>query len=327
MVTTWRQRLDDSRRALTQPTPAPAPHGLTADQQAVLQEVHNALLDPELGLQQQVAEVLRRLDDRPAPINALDLYVTAAPSAQTAVDLFAGEWASAFPPEVGVAAGEAPLFEDPRIGWLLDQIDGVEGKRVLELGPLEGGHSYQLERAGAAEITGIEAHGRAFLRCLVVKELLGLHRAHFRCGDFVEHLRSRPPRVDLVVASGVLYHMRNPVELLALCAEVTDTLFLWTHYYDAALLAKTADVDVRFPESVPSEHAGYQHTLYRQTYGVALTSASFCGGSTTFSNWLDRDDLLGALAHVGFSYVAVAFDEKEHPNGPSLALVARRTAP
>ena len=78
------------------------------------------------------------------------------------------------------------------------------GRTVLELGPLEAGHSYLLERLGAAEIVGIEANTRAYLRCLVVKEILGLGRARFLCGEFVSYLRTSDRRFDLAVASGVL---------------------------------------------------------------------------------------------------------------------------
>src|SRR4051794_24322459 len=67
----------------------------------------------------------------PAPAPAiLDAYASAAPSPQLTVDLFRGEWSSAFPPELGVEAGAAPLFEDRRIEWILEQF-AVAGHRVL----------------------------------------------------------------------------------------------------------------------------------------------------------------------------------------------------
>jgi SAM-dependent methyltransferase len=80
---------------------------------------------------------------------------------------------------------------------------------VLELGPLEGGHSFMFERLGAREVIAIEANPRAYLKCLIIKELLDLRRVRFLCGDFLEYLRADGTDFDLVFASGVLYHMRN----------------------------------------------------------------------------------------------------------------------
>ena len=71
------------------------------------------------------------------PSAILDQYVQGAPDDQKALDIFAGEWSSAMPPEyAGLAAGAAALFEDPRLQWGIEQLGGVDGASVLELGPL-----------------------------------------------------------------------------------------------------------------------------------------------------------------------------------------------
>jgi hypothetical protein len=243
----------------------------------------------------------------------LDQYVKEAPSAQNALDIFKGEWSSMFPRETHLLAGSIPLFEDPRIAWALD-----------ELGPLEAGHTYLLERAGAASITAIEANTRAYLKCLIAKEVMGLQHAHFLCGDFMEYLRQEPPKFDICIASGVLYHMRNPVELLQRLAGITDRLFLWTHYYDGDIINNDARLVSKFSTSVSAELAGFRHTLYRQNYQVALDWAGFCGGSEEYSYWLSRADVLACLEHFGYSQLEIGFDEPHHPNGPSLAVAARR---
>jgi len=68
-------------------------------------------------------------------------YVHAAPSSQNAVDLFAGEWSSAFPEHAGVQAGPIPLGADDRIRLLNEAFGSINGWSVLELGPLEGMHT------------------------------------------------------------------------------------------------------------------------------------------------------------------------------------------
>ena len=256
----------------------------------------------------------------------LDQYIKSNPNPQNAVDIFKGEWASKFPePFSYLEAGSSLLFEDPRILWAAKQLGGVEGKNVLELGPLEGGHTYMLERLGAASILSIEANTRAYLKCLIAKEILGIKKARFLCGDFVEYLRNNDQRFDVAIASGVLYHMKNPVELIALLSKVTDKLFIWTHYYDEEIISKNPLIpDNKFGDCTTFEYSGFRHELHRYEYDRALDSMGFCGGSDIFSNWTSREDILACLARFGFNDVQVGFDHLEHPNGPAFALSAIR---
>ena len=255
--------------------------------------------------------------------NLLDSFVASADANQNAVNIFKGEWASALPSSLGVRAGAIPLFEDERIQWL-NQRFPVAGKTVLELGPLEGGHTWQLERLGAASILSLEANTRAFLKCLIVKELLDMKRVRFRCVDFMAYLESVPGPVDLCVASGVLYHMRQPVALLERACRVADSLFLWTHYYDESFIRRNRNIAFRFSSGVPAEFGGFHHTMYRREYGTGLFSRRSFGGNAGFSHWLHRDDILGALRHFGLTEIETQFEQTDHPHGPCFALIAKR---
>jgi hypothetical protein len=62
--------------------------------------------------------------------------VTSAPTAQTALDSVAVDWASH--PPLDVKAGAAELFDDPRMRWGFERLGGLDGRSVLELGPLQG---------------------------------------------------------------------------------------------------------------------------------------------------------------------------------------------
>lgn len=258
----------------------------------------------------------------------LDAYIAAAPSAQTAVDVFAGEWASAFPAPLGdVRAGSIPLFEDGRISWAVEQLGGVAGARVLELGPLEGGHTYMLDRAGAAEVVAVEANTRAFLKCLIAKELLGMPAARFRCGDLIaylqEHLRAGAPRFDVCVASGVLYHMTDPMLMLDLVTAACDRLFLWTMYYDEERTRSDPALAAKFSAAEPAEYAGLRYDRFRYEYREALQFKGFCGGSAAGSVWLSQADIRAALDHFGFDIRAEGFDS-DNGLGRNFALVAAR---
>jgi len=250
-------------------------------------------------------------------------FETRAPSPQTAVDAIPGPWASRFPPpHEDVQAGESALFDDPKVRWGLERLGGVADRTVVELGPLEGGHSAMAHRGGAARVVSVEANRQAFLKCLVTKELLGLERCSFLCGDVMAYLETTGERFDVCIASGVLYHMAEPVRLLDLISRRASRLYLWTHYYDAAMIAGTP-LERRIGARAVAEVAGFRHALHRHRYGVGTRLPGFWGGTKPYSNWITRGDLLGALRHFGWRDVEVAFEEA-HAHGPALALVATR---
>jgi hypothetical protein len=265
-------------------------------------------------------------DSAGARPNILNSYVRSAPSAQNALDIFKGEWASTLPsPYTDLRAGALPLFADTRISRFLDEIGGITGKTVLELGPLEGGHSYMLDRAGPSEIISIEGNSRAYLKCLIVKELLGLPRVHFLCGEFMAYLRDTERLFDVCVASGVLYHMQNPAELLDLLAKhCTGDLFLWTHYFDRALIEAHSKTGHKYSTSREHTYLGFQHTLHVHEYQRALDRQSFCGGNATTSCWMKKADILRGLEYFGFTNIRVLGEQPDHPNGPAFELVAKR---
>jgi hypothetical protein len=253
-------------------------------------------------------------------------FIRTAPAPQHALDIFKGEWVSALPsPLTGCRAGTLPLFGDPRIKWAVEQWGGVQGQRVIELGPLEGGHSWMLEQMGAAEVIAVESSTRAWLKCLTLKELTGMTRVRFLCGDSVAYLRENPARADAIVASGILYHMINPVELIAEIAAHTDRMFLWTCYYDEAIINARPYIAAKFDQPQSVTHAGFAHTVHRYHYRATRFRLGFSGGVDSHSHWLTRDTILGALRHFGLDRIETAFEEPGHGNGPAFALVASRT--
>jgi SAM-dependent methyltransferase len=255
----------------------------------------------------------------------LDQYVTSAPTHQNALDLFQGEWSSQLPPEEGpLKAGQIPLFEDQRIVWAESQLGGFDGCRILELGPLEGGHTYMLEKMGADSILSIEANARAFLKCLIVKEILNLTRSRFLLGDFLEYLRGTKESFDVCLASGVLYHMRDPVELLHLISRVSNKIILWTHYYDPEVIQRDPRLSEKFSKPVRSRYKEFSSAFYKYAYKDALKWAGFCGGSAAFSSWMSREDILCCLKHLGYSDLRIGFDHPNHPNGPALCVAGIR---
>lgn len=257
----------------------------------------------------------------------VERYVRDAPHPQLAVDIFEGEWSSILPADLADSRGHAGLFDDSRVHWLIEQCGSVAGWSVLELGPLEAGHSSMLDRHGA-NVTAIESNSRAYLKCLVIKELLELNQCRFLFGDFNEYLRGVAPRsFDLVLASGVLYHATDPLGTLRNIAQASDRLGLWTHYYDEAVVAGNETVARLFTDqSVEVEVDGRSLTLHRRNYLEALEWAGFCGGPDDHAFWLERDDLLWFLERLGYDDVRIGFDDQAHPNGPNVLVFAAKAS-
>jgi hypothetical protein len=181
-----------------------------------------------------------------------------------------------------------------------------------------------LEKMGAASIVAIEANAKAFLKCLIIKEIFELKRAQFLCGDFLKYLAHKPPRFDVVIASGVLYHMAAPVELLEKIASASGAVYIWTQYYDEERIKRLPPKKRNFTKHEKATHAGFAHTLHRHEYIASFSLSSFYGGNQGHSNWLGKEDILGALRHFGLTHIEIQFDEPGAENGPAISLLASK---
>lgn len=254
-----------------------------------------------------------------------DRYVDAAPSAQNAVDAVPG-WVTALPEETGASGGTIALTQDDRIAWMIQTLGGIAGARVLELGPLDGGHTAMLHAAGAASIEAVEANRLAFLRCLILKNLLGLERVRFHHGDITLGFGAAEGRYDLIVASGILYHLAYPGRLLVDLAKRTDRLFLWSHVYDADALVEDDPRRAPFTGEVAVvEHAGVKLRLHQRRYLGSEHQVSFCGGPRDAHVWMEREGLFELLTALGFDRLRTAHDDPAAPGGPALSILADRS--
>jgi len=289
--------------------------------------------------------LIRRLSSKATPVRFAEVATggnieVRAPSHQNAVDLIPG-WNHAFPDRYGLKAGSIALFDDPRIHWAIEQFGDLADKRVLELGPLEAAHTSMLDRCNPAVLDVVEANVAAYLRCLIAKQVYDLRRARFHLGNFVPWLersefqlgallpwRKRARRYDLIIGSGVLYHMHDPVHLLELMARRADAVYLWTHYFDAGAMPQGDLRGFAFTE--------YTRTVRRRKLSICLHSRSyhgaernltFCGGLSDLHYWMEKPAILDVLRLCGFDDIRTAHDEPSHPNGPAISIFARRSDP
>ncbi len=254
-------------------------------------------------------------------------YAPGAPNPQQTLDIFQGQWASKLPAPLDyLTAGEARLFEDPRVGWCIDKLSELgiifSGSDVLELGPLEGGHTYLLSRAGANSVTAIEAHSGAYLKCLITKELLGIEKAAFLYGDAVKFLREDSRRFDVGFACGFLYHMSSPVELLALLAEKCRSLYIWTVCWDEQFVKTSGPNAGGQGPAHRAVYKGFEHTLHRHDYGTSIKYSNFWGGPASHSYWMEYDEIIGALHYFGFK--KIIHEPDSTPYGKAIKLLVSK---
>ncbi len=162
-------------------------------------------------------------------------------------------------------------------------------------------------------IDAVEANKLCYLRCLVTKEILQLKSARFHLGDCQLWLEQRPNRYDFVIASGVLYHMQDPVRFLEAVAARTDAVFIWTHYADDEAMppgdprrgAFVGEPEIR-------HHMGIDIHLHPRSYLGAWKDKAFCGGMHDLHRWIDKKDLLAFLGALGFDDIRIWNDEPNH---------------
>lgn len=246
-------------------------------------------------------------------------FESRTPSAQTAVDVFRDRWACNLQPLLGVdGTGPNLLFtQDKRpeqAARALGRTD-FDGFDILEIGPLEAAHTWILEKMAARSVTCVESSVEAWLKCLIVKEILDLKRSKFLLGDVIAYLEEEQRRFDLVFCSGVLYHMSDPVRLIRDIAGATDRCFVWTHVYHPDRQP------VAFQSSVV-ERDGFKVRYWAHQYGTKLSQ--FWGGNKSTAVWMSQEDLFTVFSAYGLSDIELVADHYNHPNGPSVTFCAKR---
>lgn len=222
----------------------------------------------------------------------------------------------------GLAAGpNNQHFTDNRVMVVAAALQGLAGKTILELGPYEGYNTYQLEGMGAASVVAIESNRENFMKCLVVKNAFGL-RSTFLHGDMLKYLDNTNSRFDICWASGVLYHMSDPLRLLDGLAKVSKVAFIWTCYYDKA----RANDDVVKNYFDPSknktvERDGKNIKLHHRNYNQKI-GAYFSGGDQPFSYWMEKDDIFHVLKSNGFGRIQMLLDAPNHDSGAAMFFLA-----
>ena len=243
-------------------------------------------------------------------------FIDQYPDDDNAIKIFGDQWISLLPNHEK-NTGKAHLFEDDRLSWFLS-LNPVKNKTILELGPLEGGHTYMLEKNGGAIVEAIEGSKNSFFKCLIVKNLYNL-KSKFYLGDFVNYVKTCKNKYDVIFASGVLYHMHDPLDFLENISKLSDTIFLWTHY--------CTKEDTGFAQKHPivSQYHGKEITMYQCNYGESVNRPNFPGGIRPVAYWMDRQSILDVLSILGFNELTIGCETPVTEAGPAFCVLAKRT--
>lgn len=250
-----------------------------------------------------------------------DKFFQVTPSSLTGFQIYSGYWKFNFD-KLTQAEIEQRIGSDNRPGWCAELLPHFRGARVLELGPGDGYHTAAFERLGA-DVVAVEGNADAFLRCLILKNALGL-KARFELGDLVQALD--PARdIDLVYACGVFYHLRDPVGFLDRAARAAKHLYLWTHFYDADHIERIEPERRRFSRrpAIMRDYRGKSYPYYERRYDIEDVSGSgYIGGLNETANWITRADMFAAIDAAGYDVVKMYEEPAQAGELPAVNIFA-----
>ena len=210
-----------------------------------------------------------------------------------------GPWVSRFAIGGRAYGGSVDLSDDARVRSFFDACPDC--RSVLELGSLEGAHTFQLaERAD--RVLAIEGRERNVAKARFVQELLRVENVEFRQANLEELELASLGRFDGIFCAGLLYHLPRPWLLLDQLGGVAPCLLLSTHYAAEA----------------EAEHEGVPGHWFRE-----LGHRDPLSGLSPRSFWMTLPALLDRLEEQGYE-PALVRDDRDHVNGPLVTLTARR---
>lgn len=175
---------------------------------------------------------------------------------------------------------------------------------ILELGSLEGGHTFRLAAHPRVEkVIGIEGREANVDKARFVQGLLNINNVEFARANLESVDLSSFGKFDAVFCVGLLYHLPEPWKLIEHISTVSSNIFLWTHYAKENKADKIENV--------------YRGMMYRE--GGLVDPLS---GLSSRSFWPTLDSLADMLKMYGFKNIHYIEDNSGHPNGPCITLAA-----
>lgn len=191
---------------------------------------------------------------------------------------------------------------------LLNMIYGgaPQGKRIADLGCLEGGYSLEFARMGM-EAFGIEVRQSNYENCLEVKRRAALPNLDFARDD-VNNL-PKYGMFDVIFCCGLLYHLDNPRAFIRMLGQqARDAVIINTHYAPWDWYPMSV-----FTLSAIEQHEGHPGRWYFEhdiatNNTEALEKLKWASWENQRSFWPVKEALLQDIAEAGFDLVLEQYD-------------------
>ncbi len=179
-----------------------------------------------------------------------------------------------------------------------------EPKTILELGALEGAHSFIFaNHPGVERVLSLEGREVSLRKARFVQNLLEIRNVEFVQANLEYCDLTRFGKFDAVFCCGLLYHLPEPWKLLEQLPSVAPVLYIWTQY---AREEEARDVGPGWRGKIHIE-GGADEPL---------------SGMSATATWLTIQSLCDLLRACGYKHVDVIYDDPAHPNGPAVTIGA-----
>jgi len=184
-----------------------------------------------------------------------------------------------------------------------------EPATILELGSLEGAHSFILaQHPGVQRVLALEGREANLRKARFVQGLVQVGNVEFAQANLEHAELASFGKFDAVFCSGLLYHLPKPWKLIEQLPAVAPLLFLWTMY------------------AHEKEASDMANGLRGKIQGEGGPDEPLSGLSPT-ATWLTLDSLRRLLTASGYRRIEVIRDDAAHPNGPAVTIGASTGGP
>ena len=213
-------------------------------------------------------------------------------------------WVTKFLIEGREYGGQFDAMNDDRISQFFQYFPTAA--TILEMGALEGGHSFALaNRPGVRQVVAAEGRRSNVERALFVQTLVGNEKVKFVEANLETFDLSTLGTFDAVFCSGVLYHLPEPWAFIDRCAQVSPNVFMWTHYAG---------------EYEAEERVHGLRGKWHQEGGIKDPLS----GLSKRSFWPTLGSLIDMLTASGYRTVHIIGNQLDHVNGRAVTLAATR---
>ena len=200
--------------------------------------------------------------------------------------------------------GNFDAMNDARIVQFFEIFPEV--KTVIELGSLEGGHSFAMAQNPIVKrVLAIEGREKNIEKARFVQNMLGDQKVEFTQGDIEKLEFGQFGTFDAVFCSGLLYHLPKPWDLIPKLAALSPNIFIWTQVSEEAKAKKMRE--------------GWRGKIYREHGFLDPLS-----GLSQKSFWLSLGSLISLLTVNGYKEIKIIEHTLTHPTGPAVTLAATK---